>query len=83
MRAASVLLILLLANPSYNVYSNCGVVVEVASETVTFCDPSNNLWEFEGTEDWQTGDLLSVIMCDNGTLEITDDYIVGCPHYLG
>ena len=67
-------------NPtSGRTYPHCGIVCEVnASENlVTFEDASGNLWSFFGSEDWQPGDIVSVMMYDNGTEKtIYDDQII-------
>ena len=59
-------------------------VVEVDEEAdlVTCEDFNGNLWEFEGCEDWQDGDICSLLMNDKGTEEIFDDEII-LMHYDG
>lgn len=39
-------------------------------------DYAGNIWKFYGIEDWYNGDLVSMIMNDKGTANITDDEIV-------
>lgn len=53
-------------------------VVEVDEEAdlVTCEDFNGNLWEFEGCEDWQDGDICSLLMNSKGTEKIYDDEIV-------
>lgn len=60
-------------------YAKSAVVVEVdyESNVVTVKDYSNNLWMFEGCEDWLVGDLCAMVMHDNNTpTTIYDDVIV-------
>ena len=63
---------------SYELYPNCGVVVEVdnVQDLVTFKDFTGNLWTFHGVEDWYVDDICACIMNDNGTSIIYDDIIV-------
>ena len=65
-----------------NVYPLTGIVTETdeKTDTVHWSD-GNNEWYFYGIEDWMEGDGISVIMCDNGTETVTDDYMVGNPRY--
>lgn len=53
-------------------------VVEVDEEAdlVTCEDFNGNLWKFEGCEDWQDGDICSLLMNSRGTEKIYDDEIV-------
>ena len=48
-------------------YNNDVVTVETATGFV---------YQFEGTEDYTEGDLVSCIMFSNGTADITDDIIL-------
>lgn len=59
-------------------------VVELDRENdVVVCEGFNgNLWEFYGCEDWQIGDIASLLMNDNGTDTIYDDEIITA-HYNG
>ena len=52
------------------------VKVDCARDTVTCEDCNGNLWQFEGVEDWQRGDIVSAIMYGNETEIIYDDEIV-------
>ena len=63
--------------PTARLYPLTAVVVEMDRENdiVTCADYSGNLWEFEGCEDWETGDVASLLMCDLGTISIYDDTI--------
>ena len=53
-------------------------IVETDRENdVVVCEDFNgNLWEFEGCEDWQVGDVASLLMNSKGTASIFDDEIV-------
>ena len=60
-------------------YSQTFVVIDLETETdtVVCMDATENLWEFQGIEDWQKGDIVSAIMTDNGTPDdVTDDEFV-------
>lgn len=56
----------------------CGVVVEVnyKEDYIAIEDFTGNVWEWEGVEDWQEGDIAALIMDDNGTENIFDDIIL-------
>ena len=53
------------------------VVIEVdyENDNVVMADFTDNCWNFKGCEDWSVGDICSVLMCDNGTESIYDDFI--------
>ena len=60
-------------------YSNTFIVTETVTETdtVVCTDLNGNQFSFTSIEDWQKGDIISAIMCNNGTTEtIYDDYFV-------
>lgn len=59
-------------------YPVTAVVVSVwyDDDVVTVMDCNGFVWEFYGTEGWQVGDTCSMIMDDNGTVEVEDDTIV-------
>lgn len=59
-------------------YALTAVVVEINYEKdlVTAQDGNDNLWQFYGSEDWQEGDCVTLIVSDCGTAEIYDDVIV-------
>ena len=52
------------------------------SDIVTVIDSVGFLWEFYGVEDWEIGDLVSLLMFDNGTESIFDDEIIKA-YYCG
>lgn len=61
------------------IYSKSAVVVGVdyTADIVTVKDSTGNLWTFEGVEDYELNDRVSLTMCDNGTdWNITDDRII-------
>lgn len=61
-----------------NYYAMTAVVsdLDYAGDTVTVENASGFTWCFEGTEDWEVGDVASLVMDDNGTEIIFDDEIV-------
>lgn len=61
-----------------HVYPLCGIVTEVnyAEDYITIEVFNGNMWEWEGTEDWNEGDIAAMIMDDNGTEIIYDDIIM-------
>ena len=66
------------AKPTETLYPMTTIVVDLDHENdvVTCKDFNGYLWQFEGCEDWQEGDICSMIMSDNGTPKIFDDEIV-------
>lgn len=61
-----------------DVYPETAIVTETDLETdlVTVETLNGNLFQFEGIEDYQTGDIVSMIMDSNKTPEVTDDIIL-------
>lgn len=61
-----------------HVYPMSGIVTEVNRQEnrVVVTDSAGNEWEFNGADDWHTGDIAAMIMEDNGTEEIYDDEII-------
>lgn len=45
-------------------------------DTVICADSAGNIWEFEGIEDWEFGDVVTMLFDTRGTEEIFDDEIV-------
>lgn len=41
-----------------------------------------NVWEFDEVEDWMVGDLVAMVMEDNGTAEVSDDDVISY-RYVG
>lgn len=50
--------------------------LDYARDKVIVTDAVGMEWEFAECEDWEKGDMVVAIMCDNGTENITDDYFV-------
>lgn len=69
-------------NTAETTYSATMVVTDTDffSDTVTLEDSTGNLWVFHGVEDWQVGDVASVLMGTNNTAEIRDDRILNVQH---
>ncbi len=63
---------------SKNYYAMTAVVADLNYEkdTVTVVNANGFTWSFSGTEDWELGDVASLVMNDNGTEIIFDDEIV-------
>lgn len=61
-----------------HIYPMSGIVTEInrQEDRVIVTDNIGNEWEFDGAEDWHTGDIAAMIMEDNGTEEIYDDEII-------
>lgn len=71
--------------PKKNVeYAKTAVVTEISYEedSVTVTDGNGEIWVFYGCEDWQKGDICSLLMDDKGTELIYDDEILK-PIYSG
>ena len=66
------------------IYPTTGVVTEISYEedSVTLTDATGETWMFYGCEDWQKGDICSLLMDDKGTELIYDDEILK-PIYSG
>lgn len=74
MKAALLALVL-----SLGIYPAAGTVTELdhAADLVTVQTASGHVWQFEGVEDWQTGDACALLMNDAGTPDdVTDDLII-------
>lgn len=63
---------------SEHTYSKTTVVAEVnrTTDTVTCIDFNGDKWCFKGCEDWEQGDIASLLMSDNKTKNIYDDIIL-------
>lgn len=61
-----------------HIYSRVGTVcaIDEVRNSVLVVDGVNFKWEFFGVEDWEVGDMVSMIMDDNGTDFIEDDIII-------
>ena len=62
------------------IYATSGVVTETdtVNDVVTIEDYNGNLFQFEGVEDYEEGDIVSCVMYNNNTENITDDVIISC-----
>ena len=61
-----------------NLYADTMIVDELDFENdlAFLVDCFGNLWAIEEVEDWLVGDIVSLIMFDQGTPDIYDDEIV-------
>ena len=59
-----------------NIYPETMIVKEVKNDLVTIETASGILFQFEGAEDWEVGDICSCIMDSKDTETIYDDEIV-------
>lgn len=76
MNRFAALLIALIA--SAGIYPVTGTVTEVDrnADTVTFTTPNGHMYTLNGCEDWASNDLVSALMYDNGTPQVSDDIIL-------
>ena len=61
------------------IYSKSAVVVglDYTADVITVEDSTGNLWTFDGVEDYDLRDRVSLTMSDNGTdWDIKDDRII-------
>ena len=65
-------------NREKNLYPLSTIVWKVneGNNKVTVMDFNGNLWQFNGIEDWEVGDVASLIMDSKNTDTIFDDEIV-------
>ena len=63
-------------------YPATTVITNISGDVVTMETATGHVYEMTGAEDYMTGDLVALIMDDNGTPEITDDKIISA-HYAG
>ena len=66
------------AKAEKNLYPLTTVVSEVNrdADTVTCTDTNGDDWQFYGCEDWQKGDICTLLMEPNATRSIYDDKII-------
>lgn len=50
--------------------------VDRDKDLVTVEDNNGFIWQFEGTDDWEEGDLCNCLMDNKGTKKIFDDEII-------
>lgn len=58
------------------------IAINPATDLVTMKTATGHMYEMTGVEDYLVGDLVSLIMDDKGTADITDDEILSA-HYAG
>lgn len=65
-------------NISESLYAKSAAVVELdtAANLVLVEDLNGFRWEFYGCEDFESGDLVDMVMWDHGTSSIMDDVIL-------
>ena len=63
-------------------YPRTAVVVEIdrPNDTVICMDSVGTLWAFYGVEDWEVGDVVSMILDSRNTCCICDDKVIN-PRY--
>lgn len=62
-----------------NYYPDTMVVIQIneKKDKIKLADFNGNIWTLKGIEDWSKGDIVSVLMSDNGTPKtIKDDKII-------
>lgn len=60
-----------------NYYPTTGIITTVSKDFIVFTDFNGNEWTIEDSpEDWECGDICSVIMDSKGTDIIYDDEVV-------
>ena len=61
-----------------NIYATTGVVRHISNinDMVTIQDFNGNMWQIQGVEDWDVGDIVSCVMDSHGTEKISDDTII-------
>lgn len=66
------------AKAETNVYPLLTTVTEVNrdKDLVTVEDNNGFIWQFEGVDDWEEGDLCNCLMDSRGTEKIFDDEII-------
>ena len=66
------------AKTEINIYPLLTTITEVDrnKDLVTVEDNNGFIWQFEGTDDWEEGDLCNCLMNSKGTEKIFDDEII-------
>lgn len=72
---AAVILVITLLCTVAEIYPRVGVVVGSVDGVATVEDVACNLWDFLG--DNAVGDLVLMLLDDNGTSDIIDDAVIG------
>lgn len=65
-------------NGNANLYPETAIVREIdpVEDTVLVECGNGNLFVFKGTDDWEEDDICSMLMSDNGTVNVNDDIIL-------
>ena len=65
-------------------YPQCGIITSIdrTRDTMTITDSTGNRWIWEGVEDFQLRDHVSMVMDDNNSDFVLDDKIVKI-YYMG
>ena len=68
----------------YRLYAETGIIVETDAkqDLVTVECVNGNLFSFYGIEDYEEGDLVGMLMSNNGTGTVYDDVILST-NYVG
>ena len=68
-----------------NLYAKTVICTGVypATDTVLSVDCNGTRWSFSGVQDFEEGDLIALVMSDNGTPETIYDDPVLCATYAG
>lgn len=72
---AAVILVITLLCTVAEIYPRVGVVVSTVDGVITVEDVTGNLWDFLG--DNAVGDLVLMLLDNNGTSDNVDDIVVG------
>lgn len=74
-KLAAVILVITLLCTIAEIYPRVGVTVNSVDGVVTVEDVAGNLWDFLG--DNAVGDLVLMLLDDNGTSDNIDDSVIG------
>lgn len=58
------------------IYPKTMEIISIQDDTVYLMDSNGFVWSMEEAEDYEVGDLVSLIMFSNGTMSIFDDEII-------
>lgn len=58
-------------------------VINISGDVVTMETATGHIYEMDGAEDWQEGDLAALIMWNNGTPDNVEDDIILAARYSG
>lgn len=63
---------------AHHYYGNTAIVTDCDrdNDIVTVTDANGESWQFYGCDDYFDGDLISIVMDNNGTLSKKDDFVV-------